>query len=406
MQSRKRKKSERPVRGSQPEEMYGLATRKNVFLDRPTSHGGWPEGEYDPPVNDRIYNYLKSMGMIQERSLRSLIREMILSEGGLKLPPAQRRDLTPGIVREAAAIYRDFMAGFNGWLQSRGKQPLDPVRPTGSSTHAERDIVDRPTATYGDIDYLVSVPVDYRSEDLSDRRKEEAAAVREYTELLTEYLTSARPPMVDVDLTVAGNPMMIIVKLPSGGLVQVDTVVTHPSYTEWMKGRYTPEHGIKGYVTGNLYKALGDYLTLTIGTEGVLARLKDGQRVSSRVRSGVAYRNISTDFRTFLKDIADYIIDRDDYDIDPLLQQHPGLDPDAPSISDLATGIVGLARTLESAGLESAADMLGSIYAGFVEGLDENVGRKAARDITPEQEAKLRKLNDTQAARVRAIFGI
>ena len=78
MKSRKMKKSERPVGGSQPEEMYGLATRKNMFLDRPTSHGGWPEGEYDPPVNDRIYNYLHSMGLIQETRLRSLIRAIIV----------------------------------------------------------------------------------------------------------------------------------------------------------------------------------------------------------------------------------------------------------------------------------------------------------------------------------------
>ncbi len=63
--------------GSQPEEMYGLANRKNMFLDRPTSHGGWPEGEYDPPVNDRIYNYLHSMGLIQESRLRALIRAII-----------------------------------------------------------------------------------------------------------------------------------------------------------------------------------------------------------------------------------------------------------------------------------------------------------------------------------------
>ena len=77
MKTRKRKKSERPAGGSQPDEMYGLATRKNMFLDRPTSHGGWPEGEYDPPVNDRIYNYLHSMGLIQESRLRMLIRSII-----------------------------------------------------------------------------------------------------------------------------------------------------------------------------------------------------------------------------------------------------------------------------------------------------------------------------------------
>jgi hypothetical protein len=58
--------------------MYGLATRKNMFLDRPTSHGGWPEGEYDPPVNDRIYNYLKSMGLMSESHLRKYIRNVLL----------------------------------------------------------------------------------------------------------------------------------------------------------------------------------------------------------------------------------------------------------------------------------------------------------------------------------------
>jgi hypothetical protein len=80
MKSRIRKKKERPVGGSQPEEMYVLATRKNMFLDRPTSHGGWPEGEYDPPINDRIYGYLKSMGLIQEQMFRMIIRSIVQDE--------------------------------------------------------------------------------------------------------------------------------------------------------------------------------------------------------------------------------------------------------------------------------------------------------------------------------------
>ena len=102
MKSRKMKKSERPVGGSQPEEMYGLATRKNMFLDRPTSHGGWPEGEYDPPINDRIYNYLKSMGLINEHRLRSYIRNIIIEndrmiaedpEGGEPTDPSYWREV-------------------------------------------------------------------------------------------------------------------------------------------------------------------------------------------------------------------------------------------------------------------------------------------------------------------------
>lgn len=78
---------------------------KDLYLDRPTSHGGWPDGhggsytDPDTPVNQQIANYLKSMGLvdddnprarlsetsasmhkpffINERKIRSLIREAI-----------------------------------------------------------------------------------------------------------------------------------------------------------------------------------------------------------------------------------------------------------------------------------------------------------------------------------------
>ena len=42
--------------------------KKRLFLDRPTSHGGWPNGgsnswSGEKPVNDIIYDYLESMGL-------------------------------------------------------------------------------------------------------------------------------------------------------------------------------------------------------------------------------------------------------------------------------------------------------------------------------------------------------
>ena len=45
--------------------------RKQLMLDRPTSHGGWPSGKNnswigDKPVNDIIYDYLKSMGLVDD----------------------------------------------------------------------------------------------------------------------------------------------------------------------------------------------------------------------------------------------------------------------------------------------------------------------------------------------------
>ena len=70
--------------GSHPEEQYAPATRQKMFLDRPTSHGGWPEGEYDPPVNDRIYGWYKKMKMMPEGDDPEM-RDIASSE--------QRRDL-------------------------------------------------------------------------------------------------------------------------------------------------------------------------------------------------------------------------------------------------------------------------------------------------------------------------
>ena len=323
--------------------------------------------------------------------------------GGLKLQQSDRHDLTPAIVIEATKIYKEFLTGFNKWLELTGNDPVTPVRPVGSSHYAEKDVAEYPETIYGDVDYLVSIPVEYSSSDTTARRKEENAASSKYTILLKEYLEGGPIKNVDTQLTLKGSPLMIIVKLSSGKFVQVDTIMTHSSYVEWIKGRYTPERGIKGYVVGNLYKALGDYLILTIGTEGVLARIKDGQRVSSNLRTGITYQSISLNFNNFFKDIADYVI-IGAYEPDSLLLQHPGLDSENVNLDDFAYGIVGLAKTIEDADNISAKEMLSTIYNNFVRGLDANVNKKSKMNITPEKEAKLLKLNIEQAKRVYSIF--
>lgn len=56
-------------------------TLKDLFLDQPTSHGGWPKGHTgsfrDPhtPVNQQIANYLKDMGLIDDTNERARISE-------------------------------------------------------------------------------------------------------------------------------------------------------------------------------------------------------------------------------------------------------------------------------------------------------------------------------------------
>jgi hypothetical protein len=54
---------------------------KDLFLDRPTSHGGWPDGHggsyTDPntPVNQQIANYLKAMGLVDDTNPRARLAE-------------------------------------------------------------------------------------------------------------------------------------------------------------------------------------------------------------------------------------------------------------------------------------------------------------------------------------------
>jgi len=181
-------------------------------------------------------------------------------------------------------------------------------------------------------------------------------------------------------------------------------VITFSESAEWMKGRYTPERGVKGYVTGNLYKALGDYLSLSIGTEGVLVRTKDGARVGSNVRAGVVVDLITNDFKRFMLDISRYLAPNTKPS--QLLTRYPGLDPNAINIGDLSKGIVGLAQTLEQGGIVDAHSMLTSIHSNFVENLEKSIARKESRDLSREKLEQLKQLNTKQSTRVRNIFNV
>jgi len=56
-------------------------TIKDLYLDRPTSHGGWPgghSGSYrDPktPVNKQIEKFLKDLGLIDDDNPRARLAE-------------------------------------------------------------------------------------------------------------------------------------------------------------------------------------------------------------------------------------------------------------------------------------------------------------------------------------------
>tara|TARA_R100000005_G_C4878057_1_gene131114 strand:+ start:196 stop:441 length:246 start_codon:yes stop_codon:yes gene_type:complete len=66
---------------------------KDLYLDRPTSHGGWPHGhpgsfrDNKTPVYKQIAQYLEDMGLLEspdhavlsEQKIRQIVRRILIS---------------------------------------------------------------------------------------------------------------------------------------------------------------------------------------------------------------------------------------------------------------------------------------------------------------------------------------
>ena len=343
----------------------------------------------------RLQSAIGAIRYLKNAARREGIRKGLLSEGGLKLSPEDRAPVTPQIADEAIKIYSDLIDNWNSFLQSRDLQPVEKVGPVGSTSYVDKDILQQRDVEYGDIDYLVSFPVVDTTE--KNFRESERDSKKIYEKEFVNFLTQSTPSGVDVQKTLkpGSSPMMVIVKLSDGTLVQVDTVITHPDYNSWMRGRYTPERGIKGYTIGNLYKALGDFLVMTIGTDGVLVRVKMGERVPSRFSrsKGVETIRITTDIKNFLRDIAQYLIQGEVREHE-LLSENPGIDASNVKILGLAKGIKGLALTLEDHGVYNASEMLSKIKDLYSANMRNNVESKKKRGLDQKSYEKLLKLNN------------
>jgi hypothetical protein len=67
--SKKKRKKKKKYSGSQPEDTYKKATVKNMYMDKDSSHGGWPDGPSKSftskePVMKQISSWMKSMKIL------------------------------------------------------------------------------------------------------------------------------------------------------------------------------------------------------------------------------------------------------------------------------------------------------------------------------------------------------
>ncbi len=74
----------RLISGKKMKKKKTSKTIKDLHLDKPTSHGGWPGGkpggytDPDTPVYKQIAKYLKDMGLIDDNNSRARLSESTL----------------------------------------------------------------------------------------------------------------------------------------------------------------------------------------------------------------------------------------------------------------------------------------------------------------------------------------
>ena len=169
----------------------------------------------------------------------------IIREGGWDTTLTQGTVLKPAVVGVALNVVDQFVQDFNKFLKTQNTGPVRRGRPTGSSAYHEQDTEQDPDKVYGDIDLQMIAP------------EVEGVTYGQFTgywnKLADDFVKGGQAPYVDTSESKPGHPIFQIGK---DSYVQVD-FMWHPERLEqWGATRVTPEHGVKGLLTGNMYSCL------------------------------------------------------------------------------------------------------------------------------------------------------
>jgi hypothetical protein len=164
-----------------------------------------------------------------------------LIEGGWDTTATQNTVIKPAVVKSALGVVQQFVQDFNQFLQAKGVPSVAVGTPTGSSAYHERDAKDDPEKVYGDVDLqMIAQPV----EGLTYGQ-----FTAYYNKLADEFVKTQRPSYIHAVESKPGHP---IVQIGPDAYVQVDFMWHEPKMKDWGATRVTPEHGVKGLLTGNM----------------------------------------------------------------------------------------------------------------------------------------------------------
>jgi len=316
-----------------------------------------------------------------------------LLEGGWDTAITQHTVIRPETVKLALAQIQRFITDFNAWLAAQDQGPVQLGRPTGSSTYHEIDAKEDPHKIYGDIDLQIIAP------DLPGASYYQYSS--HWNRLADEFVRDRSPSYVHQGQSKPGHP---IIAIGPDQYVQVDFMWHPPRLQDWGAARATPERGVKGLLAGNFYSVLGELLDMSIQHAGVQFKTLHGQHVPFSKQKDTVVQTISTNPRTFIRDILTNQYqtitgqDPSQAKIDPLLAQYPGNDPQDVKISKLVNAIRGLARSFAANGLYGRGQLSGFRDADdFVTKFVQRYEAKAMADVnsakrhkaqTPEAQAR------------------
>jgi hypothetical protein len=319
----------------------------------------------------------------------------IVKEGGWDTTVTQGTVIRPAVVKIVLGIVQQFVNDFNAWLEPKGLGPVQMGKPTGSGAYHEQDQVENPEKIYGDIDLqMIGPPV-------------ESATHGQFTTFwnkqANEFVRSTIPNYVHPGESKEGHP---IIKIGPDAYVQVDFMWHTPELSQWGAARVTPERGVKGLLTGNMYSVLGELLNLSIQHAGVQLKVSDGTRVPFSKQKGTKVVTVTINPKTFIYDIFQYeaenILGQKSANIDNMLRQFPGNDIADVKISKLVNGIKGLANSFEMnemfgkgslSSFANAADFLNKFLTRYEEKAIIDINA-AKRDKAETPEAKARAAED------------
>ncbi len=304
---------------------------------------------------------------------------LMMMEGGWASTATQGTVITPTIVKTALTTMKQFESDFNAWLSTMDIPEIRIGQPTGSTAYHDVDEEDK---VYGDIDLQMIAPE-------LEEGKSQSQFSGFWNKLADQFIALHNPDYFHPTENTTGHP---IVKVGKDKYVQVDFMWHPERLANWGAARVTPERGIKGLLTGNMFSVFGEIMNMSVQHAGVQVKLSDNEIVPFSKRKGTELVTVTDEPTTYILDTFKWLARRagvEDPIIDERLEQNPGIDIKNVKISSLVLGVKGFAASLELSHMYGHGDL--TAFANEEDFMEKFITRytmKAQTDIDGSKRDK------------------